>query len=332
MNLGGVDVPCGVAVQTGFSDGKPRLVVAGDTDGHFAVARLLNTGALDATFGDDDPAHPGQKLGYTVTSITASPTYGTNVHAAYAMGLTPAGGSLPAGEVYVGGTVAGLGGWAGMGVARFTRDGQLDTTFGGGTGTPGLAVYQTFANNDTANALAVQPDGKVVLGGYTNGAETVARFTAAGTLDASFDAAGATPGVLRLADEGYGGNYGRAVALQPDGKVLLTGTGSVGTGFEAVRLNADGTLDNTFGSGGRVAIDVGAASSDPSDAYGAEGDGGTPAACRGRTCWATTRSWRSGPTGRSPWWRRPGPRCRGCTPAGSPASRSCGSTPATSSR
>ena len=201
------------------------------------------------------------------------PTYGTNVHAAYAMGLTPAGGSLPAGEVYVGGTVAGLGGWAGMGVARFTRDGQLDTTFGGGTGTPGLAVYQTFANNDTANALAVRPDGKVVLGGYTNGAETVARFTAAGTLDASFDAAGATPGVLRLAGEGYGGNYGRAVALQPDGKVLLTGTGSVGTGFEALRLDADGTLDGTFGSGGRVAIDVGAASSDPSDAYGAEGDG-----------------------------------------------------------
>ena len=249
VDLGGVDIACGVGVQTGFADGLPRLVVAGDTDGHFAVARLLSTGALDATFGDPDPAHPGQKLGYAVSGITAPAIFGAGADAAIGMALTPAGGSLPAGEIYVTGVADNGAGGAALGLVRFTRDGAVDAAFGNGA-TAGLATYDTGGNNDIGVSVAVQPDGKAVVGGYTDGAETLARFDTGGGVDAGFH--GGQP--LRLADEGYGGNFGRAVAVQPDGKVVLTGNGSVGTGFEVVRVNADGSFDNTFGTGGGLAL------------------------------------------------------------------------------
>ena len=141
--------------------------------------------------------------------------------------------------------------------------GQLDTSFG----TQGRAVV--FFRNDTrlgfgdnaeAYAVAVQPDGKIVAAGRaavqeTSGGFALARLNADGTPDAAFGNNGqVTTRVLGNNDEAY------AVKLQPDGKIVVAGTAYAGTGtyeFALVRYHADGTLDQTFGAGGKVTTDFG---------------------------------------------------------------------------
>ncbi|MFM9125521.1 MAG: delta-60 repeat domain-containing protein, partial [Actinomycetota bacterium] len=110
---------------------------------------------------------------------------------------------------------------------------------------------EDFANpnvDNTVNAAALQPDGKVVIVGTFvsvggTGVNGVARLTTFGTRDAGF----ANPGVLG------GANLLRAVAVQPDGKILIAGDfTSVGasTRSRIARLNANGTLDSGFGDAG----------------------------------------------------------------------------------
>jgi uncharacterized delta-60 repeat protein len=141
-------------------------------------------------------------------------------------------------------------------VLRFAADGTLDPTFGGGDGVASLA-------GRFAEELAIAPDGRVVVSGavYNPEIEDVrvraARLTTAGTLDASF---GGGDGVY----DGPSGYFG-AVAVQPDGKVLVTGT-VVDPDPEnpddddtfVMRLRADGTPDPAFGGGdGIVHVGVG---------------------------------------------------------------------------
>ncbi|MBA3785485.1 MAG: hypothetical protein H0X15_08105, partial [Acidobacteria bacterium] len=74
-----------------------------------------------------------------------------------------------------------------------------------------------------------------------------------GTLDTSFGASGK---VITSISGGNESAYG--VALQSDGKIVAVGqTGSPGTDFALVRYNTDGSLDNSFGAGGKVTTDFG---------------------------------------------------------------------------
>jgi uncharacterized delta-60 repeat protein len=138
---------------------------------------------------------------------------------------------------------------------RDTPAGNLDLSFGG-TG----RVAVDFGANDVGEAVAVQPDGKIVVAGTRDpSANTsdflVARYNPDGSLDATFGTAGRT--TLSLT----GRDTCTAIALQADGKIVLagiTGTGGV-TDFAVARLNANGTPDLAFGgsSTGWRAIDFG---------------------------------------------------------------------------
>jgi uncharacterized delta-60 repeat protein len=125
-------------------------------------------------------------------------------------------------------------------IARYNRDGSLDSTFGN-TGT----VLTDFGSLDFALDVAIQRDGKLVVAGGGSAWPTakfiIARYTVNGSLDSSFGASGA---VVR--DFGDGG-YADELALQPDGRILADVTTR-----GLVRLLPDGAEDTTFGSNGAV--------------------------------------------------------------------------------
>jgi len=139
-------------------------------------------------------------------------------------------------------------------LARLTPDGALDTTFGdGGTAT-------IHIDNDFTYDVAVQPDGKIILGGDTwNGTArddwAYVRLEADGSIDTSFG----TDGVV-LVDFGDTFDTGSAIGLADDGKIYLSGAASYDTvdaDFGLVRLMPDGSFDSSFGTGGITRTDFG---------------------------------------------------------------------------
>lgn len=121
------------------------------------------------------------------------------------------------------------------GIVRLNSDGSLDTNFNAGKIYP-YSIY----------AIAVQPDGRIVIaGGFSSvdgvSRNSIARLNNDGSLDTSFD-----PGTG--ADDGNASH----LALQPDGKILIVGYFRFFNGISRnriARLNTDGTLDNTFDPG-----------------------------------------------------------------------------------
>ncbi|MGH8566198.1 MAG: hypothetical protein ACREXW_19820 [Gammaproteobacteria bacterium] len=131
-------------------------------------------------------------------------------------------------------------------LARFNPNGSLDASFGAG------GIVQTdFGRGDIATALVLQPDGKLVtaavrLSGPSNNIVSdliLARHHPDGSLDASFGAGGFVV---------ESGIFGSALVLQPDGKLVAAGGGAFRSGDQLFRFNPDGTLDTSFGDGGRV--------------------------------------------------------------------------------
>jgi uncharacterized delta-60 repeat protein len=132
-----------------------------------------------------------------------------------------------------------------LALARYTADGALDTSFGG----DGKVSGQFDRQPGSAKALAIQPDGKIVVVGiaddehYTD--TGIARYNTDGSLDNSF----AGDGTLATSftgedDEGWG------VAIQPNGKIVVAVDSYQGAALR--RFKADGSLDKTFGDGGTV--------------------------------------------------------------------------------
>jgi uncharacterized delta-60 repeat protein len=130
--------------------------------------------------------------------------------------------------------------------------GALDPSFGG-TG----KVSTAFGGDDTG--MVLQSDGKIIMVGGTAGTGSdfaLARYDTDGTLDETFGAAGTglvTTDLSGTADDA------RAVALQSDGKIIVVGSSRVGTNddFAIVRYLANGTLDTTFATAGKVTTDFG---------------------------------------------------------------------------
>ena len=143
-------------------------------------------------------------------------------------------------------------------VSGLAAAGDLDPTFGVG-GKQFVTVFNSqpvFGNHNFAEDIVVQPDGKILVAGAAwiipNGNDfVILRFNTDGTLDSSF----AEGGIFRYTfgpvdDHLYG------IALQPDGKIVAAGKGQLGnttdTAFVVIRLNPNGTFDQTFGSNGVV--------------------------------------------------------------------------------
>jgi len=149
-----------------------------------------------------------------------------------------------------------------FGVARFLPNGALDSTFGSG-GAASVA-FTNFINSP--NAVAIQPDGKIVVAGETQSSDgsidrfAVARFNPNGSLDSSFGSGGqATPEFFSFT---FGGvrEAATVILLQPDNKIIVAGIAIQGARRPAntalVRFNSNGTLDKTFGNGGTVAVNA----------------------------------------------------------------------------
>ena len=140
----------------------------------------------------------------------------------------------PDGKILIGGRFSAVNGIARGNIARLNEDGTLDRAFAEG---PAQGV------NGQVNALAIQPDGGIIVGGiFTQAGESetlnIARYQSDGSIDQSFGGADA-------AERGANGNV-YALAVQADGKII------VGGNFDAMfgqprrsiaRLNADGTVD-----------------------------------------------------------------------------------------
>ncbi|RAR46229.1 MopE-related protein, partial [Flavobacterium lacus] len=185
------------------------------------IARLNTDGSLDTTF------NPG--AGASSSVVTAA--------------------LQPDGKIIIGGVFTSFNGTSRNRIARLNTDGSLDTTFDPGTGI-----------NDIFRTIALQPDGKIIIGGdftFLNGTprSRIARLNTDGSLDIAFNpGAGAN-------------NRVRTTTLQSDGKIIIGGefTSFNGTLRNRIaRLNTDGSLDTTFdpGTGGNNNIITTALQSD----------------------------------------------------------------------
>ncbi|HLU67634.1 MAG TPA: hypothetical protein VKZ63_15230 [Kofleriaceae bacterium] len=203
---------------TGYRAGGAANAVALDGDGNIVVGgarleRLLPDGSPDPTFGDGGVVMPGLSIAE--------------------LAIDPAGGILA-----VGGTR----------IARFTATGAADVTFGDG----GVVEVASDDSFDQLFSLAIQPDGKVVVGGAITPVGTssrsfwIGRFTGDGAPDSTFNGSGAVTG-----DEDTSG-VARGVAVAPGGRIVGSGEAIVGgASGRSVRFTSGGALDVAFGDGGR---------------------------------------------------------------------------------
>jgi uncharacterized delta-60 repeat protein len=242
------DVATAVVVQP---DG--RIVVAGysnmnaadamqDKGYEFALLRLNSDGTLDKSFDGDG-----------MRTIDFGPDFEDK---AQALALRLDGKILVSGNRF-----SEFYGY-GFEVARLNPDGSLDPSFSEN----GIQFVDFGTIYDFNSDLTLQPDGKIVLSGtqdsgWFNSGEyspnydfAMARLNADGTFDTTFDDDGRLS--IDLASDF---DYGAAVAVQPDGKIVVGGTSFQGTGYEfaAARLHADGSLDASFDGDGWQTIDLG---------------------------------------------------------------------------
>jgi uncharacterized delta-60 repeat protein len=211
--------PAGAAARDVAVQPDGKIVIAGWVGGMFAVARYLPSGELDPDFGVD---------GLVTTEL------GAPGDAATAVALRPDGRIVATGtddgERFI--------------VARFLADGTLDPSFGGDgiVGTPRSVHF--WGGED----LAIQPNGKIVVVGTAEESRmktafAVARFRPNGTKDLNFGDGGrvVTP---------FASGHARAVAIQPDGRIVVAGSHSFGLAL--ARYLPSGSLDRTFGGDGKV--------------------------------------------------------------------------------
>ena len=227
INFGADERPEDVVRQP---DGK--LVAAGFTgtapDYKWAVARIDQNGGPDSTFDGDGM----QTL-----------DFGPGHNWAQAVALQPDGKIVLAGE--------GPGLTRDIWVVRLTQGGQPDSSFGGG----GFKQVD-FGAQEFDRGVAVQPDGRILVAGTTvsggNADFAIARFDSTGALDTTFSDDG-----KQTFDFGSPADTAAGVVVQPDGRIVVVGHGGPGGDNVFVRMNSDGSLDQSFGNGGVTVADLG---------------------------------------------------------------------------
>ena len=150
------------------------------------------------------------------------------------------------GKILIAGTAKnGTSSWN-MIVIRLNTDGSIDSSFS----FDGVAKINAPGYNPTIYTMAIQADGKIVIGGTLEAGTlhkyVLIRFDSNGNIDNTFDADGIVNSNL-LND-----NIFKSIAIQSDGKIVAAGTiqMSGSKDFLTVRFNTDGSLDNNFGNNG----------------------------------------------------------------------------------
>ena len=218
------DSAYGLALQP---DGKIVLVGRADngSDDDLALARYEADGSLDITFGSG---------GLVTTDFDGFDDEGESVVL------------QEDGKILVAGTSGNGPILKDFALARYESDGSLDMTFGSG----GLVTTDFFGGGDYGQSIALRPGGKIVVGGFAGNRYALAQYEMNGSLDGAFSNDGKA-----TASYNDSSHYGRDIAIQSDGKVVIAG--QIGSNFGLMRFRINGTLDAAFGTGGIVLTNFG---------------------------------------------------------------------------
>jgi uncharacterized delta-60 repeat protein len=138
-----------------------------------------------------------------------------------------------------------------MGLARFHVDGSPDIDFGKG----GSVIWDNKGKHEGTCALMLLPEGNILVGG-SNGRHKdnrvfLLRFESDGTPDVDFGVSGVVTW-----ESGQSNDHCDGVAVQPDGRILVTGIGYDASGYKGTpfltRFDTEGNVDKSFGSDGTV--------------------------------------------------------------------------------
>jgi uncharacterized delta-60 repeat protein len=254
------DVATSVQIQ---ADGK--IVIAGYAQrsaGNFdyAIARLNSDGSLDTTFSSDGKATVAFDFG------------GSGDDRATSLVIQPDGKIVVAGYSQSGGAGTNV-----ISLARLTTDGQLDETFTG----DGRKFIAYNGGDDRGAKVALQADGKIVVMGYATSSGTgydmaIARLKSNGSLDYGFSGDGKKTVGFNLGASMI--DKGASMAIQSDGSILLSGSVQSKLGdadFGIVRMKSNGSMDKTFGSGGRktISFNLGGSNNDQVSSMALQADG-----------------------------------------------------------
>lgn len=207
-------------------DASGRPYAGGSVDYGLAVVRCLANGAPDPTFGN--------------AGLARLPGSLDTAHAQGGLALQADGGIL------IAGFASGIGYQRGE-VYRLLPDGGPDPSFGNN----GRVELDPYSGLEYITDVAVQPDGRIVVCGHAFVAPDqegfVLRLNADGTTDNTFGTNGRA--VLSVAP---GDDEAHAIRALPGGKLLVAGVHEIGSNTQPMiaRLNADGTLDTSFGTSG----------------------------------------------------------------------------------
>jgi uncharacterized delta-60 repeat protein len=225
---GRTDEALDVALQ---SDG--RIVVVGSTQAangelDFGLTRFNSDGTVDRSFG---------------TNGVANVDFGAGSSVAQGVAIQPDGRIVAAGHASVGS------GGNDFALARFNADGTPDASFG----TAGRVTTQLTGRTDLGMAVALAPDGRIVVAGRAEQSGlrrddfAVARYTSGGVLDPSF---GAGAGFVTT-DFASGNEQANDVVVLADGSIVAAGySGAAGTGsfdYAVARYTSEGRPDASFG-------------------------------------------------------------------------------------
>jgi uncharacterized delta-60 repeat protein len=227
------DIANAVAIQS-----NGMIIIAGssgsslESPDHLAVVRLKTNGNLDSSFG--------------AGGIVRIPLIGSIKSVAIQQD----------GRIVLAGDVANST-FYDFAVIRLLSSGALDKSFGNN----GEVFTDFVGGNDNAESVAIQSNGKIVVGGSSSSANiynfAVAQYKSNGTLDSSFN----NDGKVRTAIGSERQCFANAIAIQGNGKILAAGNfiNSITSKseFAVVRYNTNGTLDNSFAGNGKLGISFG---------------------------------------------------------------------------
>ena len=227
----------GVAAPDPYGESEPGEQVV--------VGRLSARGVPDSSFGQD---------GFTLLQLGARSARRPARSSAAALALGPGG------TIVIAGRSSASDGADRAVLARLTASGRLDASFGR-AGRRVAQLGRASAARPASSALhavALRPDGSVLAAGRGtdvagNGQVVLARFTAAGALDASFASAGVVrTQVSGAIEERPPQSLARSIAPTDDGNTLVAGSSSPGGAF-TLRTTASGRLDCAYGTLGQGA-------------------------------------------------------------------------------
>jgi uncharacterized delta-60 repeat protein len=232
------------------SDG--RIVIAGLSDvteenRDFALVRLEDDGSPDPTFGSSGKVFVGFDLGLT------------NLDEAHAAVQQADGKLVVAGSAEVDGQNYDFA------IARLDAHGELDPSFGNG-GRMTFHFHDDAPNLDLASSVAIDAAGRILVAGFSRKGDgydddfAIARLMANGSFDPTFGDGGRA-----TVEFDIGGDFADDAAemiVAPDGSTYLVGIADIGSAHgtsyvcAAAKLKADGTLDATWASGGKFAMEL----------------------------------------------------------------------------